>query len=218
LTKAVIIIPALNEEKTISQVVADARAYGDVHVVDDGSSDQTSDVAREAGASVSRHPANKGYDGALDTGIAYALDNDYFAAITVDADGQLPVDRVPAFIALIEQGADIVVGDRGGGFPRWSETLFAFFGKRMLGLDDPFCGMKAYRLEYVEKVGVRSDYVSIGTGLTVRMLALGAKLSNIPIEVAPRDGASRMGSRIRSEIMLGKAAMKSFLYFLQNRK
>lgn len=213
-----IIIPALNEETTIFQVVADARAFGDVHVVDDGSSDRTSDVAREAGASVSRHPVNKGYDGALDTGIAYALENGYFAAITVDADGQLPVDRAPGFIALIEQGADIVVGDRGGGFPRWSETAFAFLGKRILGLDDPFCGMKAYRLEYVKKVGVESDYVSIGTGLAVRMIALGARLSNLPIEVAQRDGASRMGSRIRSEIVLGKAAVKSLLYFLQNRK
>lgn len=218
MTRAVIIIPALNEERTISQVVTEARAFGDVHVVDDGSVDQTSDAARGAGASVSRHPINMGYDRALDTGIGYALDNGYLVAITVDADGQLPVERTPEFIALIEQGADVVVGARGGGLPRWSETAFAFVGKRLLGLTDPFCGMKAYRLDFVRRVGVRSDYTSIGTGLAVRMIAAGAKLANVTIEVTSRDGVSRMGSRIRSEILLGKAALKSLLCFLRHRK
>lgn len=216
--KTVIIIPALNEEDTITRIVADALVYGDVHVVDDGSSDLTPEVARSAGASVSRHPRNLGYDAAIDAGIEYAVERGYFAAVTVDADGQLPVDRVPDFIAHLAQGADIVVGDRGGSFPRWSESLFALFGKRFLGLSDPFCGMKAYRLGYVRNVGVKSDYPSIGTGLTMRMLAHGAKLSNIPIKVIPRDGASRMGSRIRSEIVLSKAVVKGLAYYRRNRK
>lgn len=214
----VIIIPALNEEDTIGQIVKRALAYGDVHVVDDGSKDQTADIAREAGASVSCHLINKGYDEALDTGIAYALKNRYVVALTIDADGQLPVDRVPQFLELIQSGADIVVGERSGDLPRWSEKIFACFGKCVLGLGDPFCGMKAYRLSFVEKVGVKSEYRSIGTGLLMRMLAKGAKLANIPIKVAPRDGRSRMGNRILSEIVLGKAVTKGVVFFLQNRK
>lgn len=218
MTGTVIIIPALNEEQTIARVVEQALPYGDVHVVDDGSTDLTSEVAREAGASISRHSVNKGYDGALETGIIYALENGYETAITVDADGQLPVDQIPKFIGHLREGADLVVGNRGSGFPRWSETTFAFLGKRVLGLEDPFCGMKAYRLEYVAKVGAKTGYLSIGTGLAIRMLAEGAKLKNLPIKIAPRDGASRLGSRFRSEIALGKAVFKGLVCYVRSLK
>ncbi|MDV3104100.1 glycosyltransferase [Thermococcus waiotapuensis] len=64
-----VIIPAYNEELTIGSVVALSRKYGDVLVVDDGSIDRTSEIARESGAVVVRHEVNGGKGKALRTGV-----------------------------------------------------------------------------------------------------------------------------------------------------
>ena len=77
--RALIIIPAYNEELTVGSVVALARKYGDVLVVDDGSHDRTSEIAQNAGAFVLRHETNRGKGEALRTGFKYALANAHFS-------------------------------------------------------------------------------------------------------------------------------------------
>jgi len=86
--KTLIVIPAYNEELTIGSVVALAKKYGDVLVVDDGSKDKTSKIAQEVGAVVLRHEVNKGKGQALKTGFNYALRNGYDIVVCIDADGQ----------------------------------------------------------------------------------------------------------------------------------
>jgi len=76
--KTLIVIPVYNEELTIGSVVALAKKYGDVLVVDDGSKDRTSEIAQEVGAIVLRHKTNRGKGQALKTGFNYALDNAHF--------------------------------------------------------------------------------------------------------------------------------------------
>lgn len=82
--KPLVIIPAYNEELTVGSVVALASKYGDVLVVDDGSTDRTSEVAQKAGAVVIRHPANRGKGAALKTGFEYALSKGYEVVVTID--------------------------------------------------------------------------------------------------------------------------------------
>lgn len=110
--KAVIIMPAYNEEKTIQGVVRLARKYGAVIVVNDASVDKTAAVARKAGALVISHKANRGLGAALRTGFEAALRKDFDAVITIDADGQHKPDEIPKFIEKIEEGYDFVLGSR----------------------------------------------------------------------------------------------------------
>lgn len=217
MSDTLIIIPAFNEALSISKVVSEAASFGDVLVVDDGSTDATIENAEKFGATVVRHQVNSGYDAAITTGVGHALDCNYTYAITLDADGQLPTSSVPVFIQQLRNGADLVVGDRGGNFPRVAELVFSRLGKSLLGISDPFCGMKAYRVNYVRHVGVLSSYQSVGTGIAVRMKTRGAKIKNVPIEVVPRNGSSRMGSRICSEVLLGQAAIRGVYYFLKKQ-
>ena len=72
-----IIIPAFNEELTIGSIVTLAKKYGDVLVVDDGSKDRTSEIARNVGALLIKHNKNMGKGAALNTGFKYALENNY---------------------------------------------------------------------------------------------------------------------------------------------
>src|SRR5271166_5984567 len=87
-SRIAIIVPALNEAATIGPVLARVKQYGSPIVVDDGSGDETAQLARAAGAAVVTHAVNQGYDAALNSGFAYAARMGCAYAITIDADGQ----------------------------------------------------------------------------------------------------------------------------------
>ena len=108
------IIPALNEQETIAQVVADVKRHGfNVLVVDDGSSDQTSFRAKTAGAQVIELSMNLGVGGALQSGFSFAVRHNFDAVVQLDADGQHPADEI---FNLVDRAnstdADIVLASR----------------------------------------------------------------------------------------------------------
>ncbi|MDR3292416.1 MAG: glycosyltransferase family 2 protein [Methanobrevibacter sp.] len=106
-----IIIPAFNEEKHIKDVVNTALKYGDVIVVDDGSSDNTSENARSSGVKVIVTKTNKGKGNAIKTGIKEALKSSYDVFIFLDGDGQHDPNLIPEFLEKLDN-ADIVIGSR----------------------------------------------------------------------------------------------------------
>ncbi len=133
-TLALALIPAWNEAVRIAPVVEATRAHLPVLVVDDGSRDETSAVAESAGATVVRHPQNRGKGAALMTGFAWALEHGYEAVITLDADCQHDPDEIPKFLAAYEAGAgDLIIGRRDFAqmpFPR--NYTNHIFGSRLL--------------------------------------------------------------------------------------
>ena len=107
------IVPAYNESERVEAVIKGVLEYLPVLVVDDGSTDQTSFVAKEAGAEVLRQEPNQGKGAALLRGFAYALDQGYDAVITLDADGQHAVDEIPLFLTdYYTRGSDLIIGKR----------------------------------------------------------------------------------------------------------
>jgi polyprenyl-phospho-N-acetylgalactosaminyl synthase len=112
---ATVVVPAFNEAARVATVVADLRRHFDtVVVVDDGSSDATTDLARAAGARVVRHPGNLGQGAALQTGFAFALTDPAMRhVITFDSDGQHRVEDAVAMLATArDSGVDVVLGSR----------------------------------------------------------------------------------------------------------
>lgn len=109
-----VIIPAYNEELALPDVLGSlaAREDLDVVVVDDGSSDRTSRVAAEGGATVVTLPFNLGIGGALRCGFRYAVRSGYERAVQFDADGQHDVAALRAILAPLDDGADLVIGSR----------------------------------------------------------------------------------------------------------
>lgn len=113
-SEILVVVPAYNESATISQVVNEIHLAGFVCVVvDDGSADKTSQLAKKAGATVLTLPFNVGVGGALRCGFRYAVENNYKAIIQCDADGQ---HQSRLFQELIkhanESKADCVLGSR----------------------------------------------------------------------------------------------------------
>lgn len=103
--RVLVLVPAWNEERSVGATVREIRAASpryDVVVIDDGSTDDTAVVARDAGATVLSLPFNLGVGGAMRTGFTYAAREGYTRAIQVDADGQhdpADIEKVVAGLA-----------------------------------------------------------------------------------------------------------------------
>ncbi|MCB1004640.1 MAG: glycosyltransferase family 2 protein [Acidimicrobiales bacterium] len=199
------IIPAFNEEEALPGVLTElAGAYpdADVVVIDDGSSDATAAVAREGGAVVLQLPYNLGIGGALRTGFRYAVRKGYQRGVQFDADGQHHPDEVPALLAGLDAGADMVVGSRfSDGRPGYkvgrlrkaAMGVLTVTMRRIAGKDfsDTSSGFRAfsrpvleffadtYPAEYMESVEalfttVRAGYDVVEVPVTMRNRELGA--------------------------------------------
>jgi glycosyltransferase involved in cell wall biosynthesis len=107
------LIPAHNEAPRIAAVVTAARVHLPVLVIDDGSTDQTTARAEEAGAQLLRQVPNQGKGAALRAGFRRALDEGYDGVLTLDGDGQHDPREIPAFLEMCRQSPhDLVVGAR----------------------------------------------------------------------------------------------------------
>lgn len=126
--KALIIIPAWNEEHSIRKVLEEINhlyPHLDILVVDDGSYDSTAQIAKRNGAKVISHNGNLGYTATIQTGRAYALDNGYDFLVFVDADGQHRPSDIGRILDMVIRGdADQVRGSRELGSYEWKEPLY----------------------------------------------------------------------------------------------
>jgi hypothetical protein len=132
-----VVIPAYNEAENVGGVVeslpASVRGYAiQPLVVSDGSGDETAARAEAAGATVVEHPLNQGQGGALKTGFEIARQNGADIVVTIDADGQHPIDQLEELVAPIDEDrADYVVGSRYLGTDRSNNGVVRTSGIRM---------------------------------------------------------------------------------------
>ena len=111
-----VIVPSLNEEASLPRTLDELKGAApdvDVLVVDDGSRDGTSEVARRQGVAVLRHAYNLGVGGALQTGFRWAVERGYDIGVQLDADGQHDPRDLEALVAPVREGrCDVAIGSR----------------------------------------------------------------------------------------------------------
>jgi glycosyltransferase involved in cell wall biosynthesis len=195
-----VIIPALNAATTLDSVVRAARRHQDpVLVVDDGSSDATSAVAKAAGAEVLRHDVNRGKGGALKTGFQWALANGFDGVITLDADGQHLPGEIPKFIqARAESGADLIIGGRAhlfhGMLPRRRManrfSAWAIAVASGTAVSDSQSGFRFYSKKLIGAVPLRANGFDMESEVIVRAGRSGFRILTIPIGLGFVNGIS----------------------------
>lgn len=189
--RLIAVVPALNESERIASVIRGSLPYvEEVVVIDDGSTDQTAEVARAAGAHVLRHERNLCKTRALQTGFDYALEQGYDVVFTLDGDAQHRPDEIPVlFDALESTGADVVSGDRMTGernmpgsrrfVNRFSSQVASWItSSRIL---DCHCGFRAVRVPVLEKVRLRQPRFGGDAELVMWTCIRGFKLEHAQI-------------------------------------
>lgn len=195
-----VLIPAYNEGDRVVPVVQKALNYLPVLVVDDGSTDNTAAIAREAGADVLQQIPNQGKGAALLAGFASALDRGYKAVITLDADGQHDPAEIPAFItAYHEQHPDLIIGRRDfSQMPpvrRLANTLGTALFSRALGqyVPDNQSGYRLISRRLLETLGAAKERgFEFEVEMIVTCVKQGFTLSWVPIRTIYGDEKSHI--------------------------
>lgn len=200
-----IIIPAFNEAATIARVVRNAARMGRVIVVNDGSSDSTEAEAKAAGATVLTLLGNQGYEGALTRGMQFAVENNFAFALTMDADGQHRQESAQQLISAI-CCCDVAIGLRHKK-QRVAEFIAGWIGTLFWGINDPFSGLKLYRLESCRKLGNFDTRKLVGAEMLVRAHCSGLELMGIPIQTAERADSPRFGRTLRANFKIARATV-----------
>lgn len=187
------IIPCLNEASAVSEVIVAVRQYlPTTFVIDDGSSDETSDLAKRAGAEVLRHDAPRGKGAALQTGWESARARGFEWALALDGDGQHSPEEIPEFLSAAERtGAGLVVGNRminPEGMPWLRRNVNRWMSKRIsklagLPLPDSQCGFRLMNLNAWAKLPVTAAHFEIESDVLLAFAVGGYSIEFVPIQV-----------------------------------
>ena len=189
------VIPAYDEQWTISQIVRTAKQYADdVIVVDDGSEDGTGELAVSAGASVIRIPKNTGKGHALAIGLSTAAMNGCNVVVCLDADGQHNPADIPRIVQPIVEGkADMVIGSRF--LSRESKDLIPAYRKvgqsiltsatnfgSMVKITDSQSGYRAFTKEVIRGFAFSESGMGIESEMIRNAARSGARIQEVPID------------------------------------
>jgi glycosyltransferase involved in cell wall biosynthesis len=189
----VVLIPAYNEELTISMVVTLSSKYAEkVIVVDDGSKDRTSELATLAGAEVIRQD-NTGKAGAMKTGIERCRELSPTCLVMIDGDGQMDPAKIPEIAAPVLEGrADMVIGSRFIGEAN-KIPKYRVFGQKMLNgasnignkvkITDSQSGYRALSRTALENFDFASNSYNIESDMNVNFADRGLRIIEIPVTV-----------------------------------
>lgn len=211
------LVCAYNEAPTVGQVVTQLLPrVTRVTVVDDGSKDATSEVARAAGAQVLRQEPNQGKSAAVRTGLQAILASDATHVLFIDADLQHDPAEVPQFLEAARAGAPFVIGSRFAEkslIPRhrylanaiggWFLGLFA--GVR---LEDTQSGYRLVEAGLLRRIPLEWEGFGLETEMLLKAVALDAKVAYVPIRAIYIEGRQSRFRPIRDTVRISLAALR----------
>ena len=222
--RPLVVLPTYQEAENIESALRRLRsAVPDAHVlvVDDGSPDGTADIATrvadELGAiDIVRRVNKDGLGSAYRTGFQWGIERGFDVLVEMDADLSHQPEALPEMLAVVDAGADLVIGSRyvpGGSTPQWPRIrrFLSVWANRyaaaMLGLaiNDATAGFRAYRANMLQRVDFhrsRADGYGFQVEMVYRVVHLGGRVVEVPITFTDRvEGSSKMSGRIVVEAL-----------------
>ncbi len=190
--KTCVIIPTYNEAGTIASIVRGIRSqHLDTLVIDDGSTDNTYQIARDNGAFVLKNERNRGKGASLIKGFDYILKNNFDAVITMDGDGQHMPEEIPSFIKIaLSSDSGIIIGNRMSArrnmpFVRvLANKVMSWFISKVSKqkIPDTQCGFRLIKKEVLERLDLNTSKYETESEILIKASRLGFKIESLPIE------------------------------------
>ncbi|OGY54044.1 MAG: hypothetical protein A3H67_03780 [Candidatus Buchananbacteria bacterium RIFCSPLOWO2_02_FULL_46_11b] len=207
------VVPAYNEARTIRQVVEALKdKVAEVIVIDDGSADQTAELAKAAGAKVVRHSINRGQGAALQTGIDFALSRGAEIIVTFDADGQFVAEEINRLALPILRGeAQAVLGSRflkKDNLTPWAKKIIlkiATFITRLytgLNVSDTHNGFRAFDRTAAETIKIRQAGMAHGSEILEQIKKHKLKFVEAPVTVKYSDYSLQKGQKLSNSFRI----------------
>jgi UDP-N-acetylglucosamine---dolichyl-phosphate N-acetylglucosaminyltransferase len=196
--RIIIVIPAYNEERSIIAVIRGLKQQGFARliVVDDGSSDRTSELARQEGVILLRHILNRGLGGALGTGLSAALRLGAELIVTFDADGQHDPNDIGRLLEPIENGeADVVIGSRlldpiGMPYPRrlanWTANVVTYLLFRIWTTDSQ-SGLRAFSRQAAARMQLLTSGMEVSSEIIAETVKNRLQWKEVPVQAIYTD-------------------------------
>jgi glycosyltransferase involved in cell wall biosynthesis len=206
-------IPAFNEEKYIGTIVLKTRRYVDkVIVVDDGSTDQTADVARLAGANVIQNTQNRGYGASIQTLLAEAKKGESEILVVLDADFQHNPADIPQLVDPISEGFDLIIGSRrqqGGNIPRYrriGQRIISVFSRALSKekVFDSESGFRVFSQKAIATLRLHEKGMAISAETIAEAAKRGLKITERPISIRYTVDGSTMNPLMHGVTVLGR--------------
>lgn len=223
--RVLVIMPAWNEGETVGDTVREVLAQGkgyDVLVVDDGSSDNTAQLAGEAGATVLKLPFNLGVGGAMRAGFKYAKAHGYQTVIQVDSDGQHDPRDIERVVQGLQQ-ADISIGARFAeegdykvaGPRKWAMSFLAAVISRLAKtkLTDVTSGFRAGNVRAINQYidHYPAEYLGDTIDSLVVAVRSGCTVTQVPVTMRVRQGGIPSHNPAKSAVYLLRSVFALFL-------
>lgn len=196
------VIPCFNESRAIGEVVRVVRRHlTEVIVVDDGSTDGTEEVAREAGAIVLRNVERRGKGAALQTAWRYAQKRGFAWALNLDGDGQHDPAEIPLFLQRAEYaGASLVIGnrmERPVGMPLIRRLVNQWMSRRLSRISGQFlpdsqCGFRLMNLQAWSGLSVSSRHFEIESEVLLAFVLASHQVEFVPVRAIYKDERSKI--------------------------
>ncbi|HUI30400.1 MAG TPA: glycosyltransferase family 2 protein [Candidatus Acidoferrales bacterium] len=211
-------IPAYNAAGTIGSVISQVAAYvgpENIFVVDDGSADETTLIARRKGAWVLRHTRRRGKGSALHDAVKEIIEQDYEWIITLDSDLQHDPGEIPNFLSAAEH-FDVVLGKRsisssGMPFHRFLSNLITsklISLRTGIDVEDSQCGYRLFRAEVLRKIESPSRHYDYESDILLKAALGGFSIGFVPIKTIYNDSKSSI--RVIDVLRFMKVYLKSF--------
>lgn len=212
----IIIIPAYNEEKNIKKVITSFQKFCEILVIDDCSSDRTGKIAEKYSDYYIKNKNNIGYDFSLRKAFKYVLKNlkNKKFIVTCDGDGQHTAQNLKSlFKYLNNKDFSILLGKRDK-FNRISEHVISFFSKKFLNIDDPYTGLKIYRIVKIKKKFLNLKFNIDTIGLFFLLICKKNEIKEKKIFIKKKNKKSSFGDGISINFKLIKTFLWIYFRFL----
>ncbi|MFY9402727.1 MAG: glycosyltransferase family 2 protein [Candidatus Omnitrophota bacterium] len=200
--KVLVVMPAYNEAGHIYNLIKEVKNYHfEILVIDDGSSDDTYNIAKGLEVNVMLNLRNQGKGASLIKGFKYALENDFEAVITMDADGQHQPQDLPLFLKAAEdKDVHIVIGNRMTEVKRmplirvatnkFMSWFISFMGRQRI--PDTQCGLRLIKRKVLERIELKTSKFETESEILIKASRMGFKIRSIPIKSIYGEEKSRI--------------------------